>query len=283
MIAFSFATDVPVDASIDASYIPVDANILPELTFGEILVCDGTCSYQKVIDPASEFTLKVKVAGDVNAFTFDMNVISDNYIGEWDAIRLESIDGNSGNSNGCEVQNDYYCLKILSTDWNTKFISGTSEISLFVTAKNYPDVTDSNATTHDAITVNSLSAISSDASSGSYSGNPEDQNVSLVSSLTNSYITLTHTGNITQDTDVNCTDLEKGIDSINKSNEKFSNSDDVLNSTICDGTPQTFLTDWARGTYPTSSSQNQYWWLSFPSLLASGSYEGNLIYNSEVS
>ena len=272
------------DASFDIAY-PFDYLLVAEAvapSIEEILICQSSsCSYQKSLDPATQFTVKIKATGDLNVSDFDLNILSQTKENAWDFIELKNVDGNSADSDGCIRGSDYYCLKVNSLDWTIKFKSGNTDVNV-IGYNNGRTQSDSNASLN-SISVNQTTGITADATSGTYSGQPNTTANAILTNLANNYILITHNGNADLNTNVQCTDLTKGGDTIDKSNEKFNNFNVYLTSTACDGTAQIFLSNWTRGTYPTSNSQNHYLWLDMPNNTPVGNYTGTLTYNSVAS
>lgn len=273
MASCAAATDVSVNLELgNPQSLSVSATVSTQFNVGEMQICDGTCDYTKSIDSATQFTVKVAAVGDdlnANGFavyfyeTSDTNDCSEG----WDCVKKLAITG--GSANGCEQAGDTYCLTVESTDWTTKFLAGATDV--WVSAKTNGGATDSNESVG-AITVNSATSLVIDSSTATYSTAPNSTQNPILTDQANAYVYITHNGNIDLNLTTQGADFIKGGDTIDKANQKFSITGDYGGSAAIDGTAQNFLTVWGRGTYPTSSAQNLYFWLDCPSNTAAGDY-----------
>ena len=282
VVTLAFAVDVPVDADIAGTYIPVDANVVTAaFSVDEIQICDGACTveWQLPMDPATEFTVLVKVSGgDFNAADFDLNIVSKNAVDAWDYVALEHLDGNSESSNGCTLDSGVYCIKVTANSWTTKFTKDNADVTAIAYSAARGS-TDSNTSEY-AIAVNEIHAFSSDTNSGSYDGFPEDVGIALITNVLNNYILLENTGNESLGLYAKCEDLNKGATVIPRENEKFNVENVYGEATTCSW--ELLTAGLVRGAYPTNGTNTSYWWLDFPALLPVGAYEGTVTFTEEA-
>lgn len=256
-------------------------------TVGDIQVCDGTCGYAKSIDPATQFTVQVTIidpngAGDLNLETAklefykgsDANGSGD----DWDAITLDGV--TTGTRDGCTQTGDVYCLQVETSDWTTKFLAGVSDVYVYI--EDGSSAMDSNESVG-VLTINSNVSHTEDATTGAYSGSPNSTENAILTSEANAYIITIHTGNVDMNVDVTATQLDKGGDNIPVENQKWYLSDDYGSSSAFTGGADVVKSDYARGTDPTSATQNIFYWLDIPADQESGEYTGTITYSSIAS
>lgn len=281
----AYAADVSVDFDLGNSQsLSVSATVsLAPIIVGEIQICDGTCAYTKSIDPATEFTVRaVATGGDLNTDSFDVYFYQTSDTNscsvDWDCIQKFAITG--ATANGCEQTGDVYCLTIPSTDWSTKFISGDADF--WVRAEGIGGSDDFNESVG-TLTINTSTGTIVDTSAATYSIVPDTAQNAILTDQANAYIISTHNGNVNLDLDVNGDDFSDNGNTIDKSNQKFNTTDNYGGATAIDGTPQNFLSNWVRGTHPSSSIQNLWFWLDCPALQPAGDYNSTLTFGSEAS
>jgi len=265
--------EITISADITASTIIV----------GEIQICDGTCDYTKEIPPATEFTIQVKVTGDTNTNAFDLyfyqTADTNDSATDWSNIKLTN-ETTTGNANGCIETGDYYCLTVQNTDWTTKFIAGTADIWIKATD------TSSNVDFNESIavmTIGTSTGTTSDCETATYTTIPNSVQNAIYTNTGNAYVELANNGNVELDLDVNAGNFISGENSIVKGNQKFNSDTNYAGATAITGTPQTIKTGLTIGTYPTSSTHNEWFWLIVPDQQPSGAYTTTLTFTSEAS
>ena len=131
----------------------------------------------------------------------------------------------------------------------------------------------------DTFTMNTRVGITLGASSCTASGNPGTNNVALTSCSAN---TVTHDGNVDLNVTVEGTVLTGQTDgswTISVGNLEY-NSTNTLPGTALTGSAVDILNDWSRGTSPTASTSDQYWWIDIPTPLKAQDYAGTITYTA---
>lgn len=281
----SFSEEISVSFNLgDVQTITVSAEITAStITVGEIQVCDGTCAYTKSIAPATEFTVQVKTTGDTNTNAFDLyfyqTADTNDSTTDWDNIKLIT-QTSAGNANGCIETGDYYCLTVQNTDWTTKFIDGAADI--WIKATDNSANVDFNESTG-AMTIGTTTGITSDSDTATYTTIPNSVQNAIYTSQGNAYVELANNGNITLDLDVNGADFISGGNTITKGNQKFNSDNNYSGASAITGTTQTIEAGLTRGTYPTSSTHNEWFWIVIPDQQPSGDYITTLAFGSGAS
>lgn len=268
--------------------VNITANVGNEFpSVEEIQLCDGTCAYQKTLDPATQFTVKVTItdpngSSDLNLDTakieFYKTADSNGSGDDWDAITIDPA--SHGTRDGCTESGDTYCLQVDTDDWTTKFLAGGADV--FVYIEDNQGAQDTNESVN-SLTVNSNVSHTEDATSGTYSGAPDSTGNAITTDQTNTYILTTHTGNVDMNVSVTATQLDKGGDNIPVENQKWYLSDNYSSSYAFTGGADLVKGDFDRGADPTDNTQNVYYWLNIPAETPSGEYTGTLTYGSVAS
>ena len=288
LIAFAAIPLISAAVNITATV----GNVGP--TVGQIQICDGTCSLTKTVDPATALTIKVVVTdpngqGDVNTESFRIELYTDSDLNgaanSWDHNNMNLITGSTplGTANGCTQTGTTYCITLPSTTWTTKFLGGDANI--FIRVDDNSRAQDSNSLSKVALIVNSTTSRSEDATTGSYSANPSTTNNAFDNGQTvNAYIISTHNGNV--DINVTVRGIDLNVSStvyIKDNNQSWYLTDSAASSTPFTGANVTVKGNFTRGTYPTSNTQNVYYWLDIPDQQQAGSYTSTLTYGSTAS
>jgi hypothetical protein len=264
--------------------LTVSATVLSSpLSVGEIQVCDGTCDYTKSIAPATEFTIKAEITGDdINTTGFDayfyQTADTNDSETDWDNIKLYGLTG--ATANGCVQTGSTYCLTITNDLWTTKFLDGLANI--WVKAKTNTGEEDFNESI-EALTIGNSTGVTSDAPTAIYAIVPNTVQNAIYTSEGNAYFLLTHNGNINLDLDTNGDNFVYEENSIDKTNQKFNDEDIYGEATAITGETQIIKSNLTRGTYPTSSTHQEWFWLDAPDQLARGNYTTTLIFGGVAS
>jgi len=254
-------------------------------TVGEIKICDGTCAYTKAIAPATAFTVQVAVTdpngqSDVNATGFALYLYTtadtSGSSEDWDMVKLDAGEVSTGTADGCTEAGSTYCLAFGGGDWTTKFLKAGADV--YVIAKDNTGATDNNEAVN-FITVSASVGSSQDATTATYSGDPDSTNNAMTTSEALAYIITTHNGN--SDLNVTCamSALQKGGDEM-VSQQMHWDNEGTPAGTPFDGDPNPVQTDWSRGTDPTSATFNLYTWLNVPADQPAGEYTGTFTFAS---
>jgi len=254
-----------------APTIPIDV--------GAIEICDGNCAYTKTLFPATEFTIKATInQGDINANDFSVSFYqtadNNNSTTDWDNIKLLHVSGAS--ANGCTQSGNVYCLTVKNTDWTTKFLAGSADVWIKAQSSTLEDYNESVG----ALTINNSTGITSDCSTATYNVIPNSIQNAIYTDQSKAYIILTNNGNVPLDLDANGSDFISGINNIPKGNQKFNNTNNYGGATAITGSTQIIATNVLRGTYPTSQTHSEWFWLDVPDQQPAGNYETTLIFGS---
>lgn len=281
--------------SIDISYnlgdiqtITVSADITASpITVGELQLCDGTCADTKSINPALEFTVKITATGgegesiDTDAFDlyFYQSADTNNSSTDWDNIKLLS-QTTAGHANGCVEAGTTYCLTVQASDWTEKFKAGTADIwvKAIDTAGDEAFIE-----SLEALTVGETNGVLSDSSTATYDAMANTTQNAILTDQTNAYITLTSNANVPIDIDLNGYNFISGENTITKGNQKFNSENNYGEATAITGNTQEIKSALSVGTYPVSSTHNEWLWLNIPDQQPFGEYTSTLTFTSEAS
>jgi hypothetical protein len=273
--------------------VDVTANVgngVPVIDGTTMQICNGSCATDLNIDPATAFTIKVTITdpngqADLNLSTLKLGFGNPGAIyGEantWDSIILGEITiptAAHGTRDGCTESGTTYCLNVDANQWTTKFKAGAFTWAIDVNDNSGGKATQKYTTTQ-LLFVNGVVGHSEDATSMSYTGNPDTNNNAMLSNTAKAYIITTHTGNVTMILKVSGTALDDSVHTpIAVGKQKFNGTDDSATATALTGSAAQCAPPLARGTYPTSTTQNLYWWLDIPAGQGSGAYTGTITY-----
>jgi hypothetical protein len=180
--------------------------------------------------------------------------------GSWDC-KTGSLTNSSGNNWSTSVTGT---TKDTNGVWTCKITAGTTS--------------DTNTAT-----MNEIVGITIDSTSMAYALgiSPSNNNPGYTNQSKN-YIVVTHSGNVTMVLKVSGTALDDSVHTpIAVGKQKFNGTDDSATATALTGSAAQCAPPLARGTYPTSTTQNLYWWLDIPAGQGSGEYTGTLTFGSE--
>jgi len=145
------------------------------------------------------------------------------------------------------------------------------------TCKGYADDNVSNeGTGTDTETMNELTGFIVDSTSITYTGNQGTTANPATTDQANSYILLTHNGNVDLNLLNLCGDLNFLSYTIPESNHKWYLSDTYGSANTCAGVNQILDDFWDRGAYPTSKSETLYYWLDVPVAQQIGNYSSTI-------
>jgi hypothetical protein len=288
-----YATDIPVDANF-GSTIPLTADVQAPPssppTIQDMNVCaDGSCANYKALDPATEFTIRIKITdpnNDINYSSLKIKIYKtadDNACAlDWDCTQV--ITPTYANGNGCTQGNDTNCVIFSSSAWATKFLAGGANIYAYVTDENITPNSADFQKTYSAgtqgILVNKTTGVTQDSATATYSVVPNTVQNAITTDQTNPYILTTNNGN----TDLNISnqgaDFTYLTNTITKENQKFNFENNYGAATPMDGTTQLIKNIFERGTYPTSATHSEWYWLSVPAAKPAGAYLSQIIFGS---
>ena len=256
-------------------------------TIQSIQLCDGTCADYKALDSNTAFTIKVEVIDsdyDVNWATGHIEIYqtadSNTDSLDWEHIEAENLTYADGD--GCISDANINCITFSAGYWTTKFLAGGADV--YYTVKDSSDNFDEYELTYSessaGILVNQTTGITQDSTNATYSGNPSSTGNAILSDQTNNYIVITHNGNVTIDVNLTCDNFTYGGYSIDYNNQYYHPSDSYEDSNRCSLSQFNINSDFARGTYPTSNSFNEFFWLDIPANQMTGSYTSTLVFSA---
>jgi len=129
----------------------------------------------------------------------------------------------------------------------------------------------------DTETMNETTGYTVDTSTITYTGSQGSTENPALTDQTNAYIIFTHNGNTDLNLLNNCGDLTYSAYTIPKTNQKWLDSDNYAGSNTCTGYNQEIDATWSKGTYPTATVTNVYFWLDVPAGQALGNYTGTIV------
>lgn len=176
----------------------------------------------------------------------------------WDC-RTGSLTDNGSDSYGAVVTGS---LKDTSGTWTCKGYA-TDNVEL-------------QGTDTDTETMNETTGYTVDTTTITYAGTQGSTENAATTDQANAYVIFTHNGNVDLNLLNNCDALTYSAYTIPASNHKWLDSDNYAGANACNGQNQEVDATWSKGTYPSSSVTNAYFWLDVPVAQALGSYTGTI-------
>jgi len=280
-LAILFAGMILMSASAyaDVTITATVGNQAPTITF--VNVCDGACEAQNTLAPATDVTIEVTVtdpngADDIDTATFSVEIYTTGDVNgsgaDWDAIVVSAT---AGTRDDCDQAGDTYCLQVDAGDWTTKFLAGNADVYVYVTDDSGAM---SSAEETDAIIVDATEGLTSDATTGTYSGSPDSTDNVFVSEIaSNPYIVLTHNANV----DLLVTADQENLDGsgaiyIGDDNVSWNLVADGATSTAFTGSADTVMAEYSRGIDSDSNTLNVWMYLDIPADTPADDYVGTL-------
>lgn len=183
---------------------------------------------------------------------------------EWDHITNSSAYSENVNS----TTNNYTFTYLISN----KAINGTWNCKAFCN-----DTAGETANDTDTFDMNTRAGIILNETDFTITGNPGDTDVAFV----NPFVEITHDGNIDMNVSILGTNLVNGTDVIAVGNITY-DATSLPGTALTVGDAVTEDT-WGRGTYPTASTINRFFWMDYPLPSAAVVYLGNISFSGSAS